>query len=70
MSAAMPDRTTRAGGCFLPLFILAGFLVGLAIQNPMKGVLGGTAIGIVLAVATWLIDLRRQARQAGRDDPA
>lgn len=55
----MIERTTRAGGCFLTLFILAGFVGGLAIQNPLKGVLIGTAIGAVLALATWLIDRRR-----------
>jgi hypothetical protein len=56
----MANRTTRAGGCFLTLFILAGFLFGLAIRNPMKGVLIGTGIGIALAVATWLVDRHRQ----------
>ena len=55
----MQGSTTRAGGCFLTLFILLGFLFGLSIQNPLKGVLIGTAIGAVLAVATWLIDKRR-----------
>jgi hypothetical protein len=57
--AAMPTRSTRAGGCFLTIFILAGFVVGLAIANPMKGVLIGTAAGIVLALLIWLIDRRR-----------
>ena len=55
----MQGSTTRAGGCFLTLFILLGFLFGLSIQNPLKGVLIGTAIGAVLALATWLIDKRR-----------
>jgi hypothetical protein len=55
----MIERTTRAGGCFLTIFILLGFIGGLAIQNPLKGVLIGTAIGTVLALATWLIDRRR-----------
>jgi hypothetical protein len=55
----MKSRTTRAGGCFLTMFILAGFIGGLAIRNPLKGVLIGTAIGAVLALATWLIDRRR-----------
>ena len=55
----MPQRNSRAGGCFLTIFILAGFLYGLSIQNPMKGVLIGTAIGAVLAVLVWLIDRRR-----------
>lgn len=56
----MTTPTTRAGGCFLTLFILAGFIGGLAIQNPLKGVLIGTALGAVLALATWLIDRRRR----------
>ncbi len=51
---------TRAGGCFLTLFILAGFPLGLAIGNPMKGVLIGTGVGIALAVLVWLIDRTRQ----------
>jgi hypothetical protein len=55
----MPS-TTRAGGCFLTIFILAGFVGGLAIRNPMKGVLIGTGLGIALAVITWLIDSHRR----------
>ena len=51
----MRQPTTRAGGCFLTLCILLGFLY----RNPLKGVLIGTAVGAVLALATWLIDLRR-----------
>jgi uncharacterized membrane protein len=55
----MPNRSTRAGGCFLTLCILLGFLYGLSIRNPLKGVLIGTAVGAILALATWLIDRRR-----------
>ena len=51
------SNTTRAGGCLLSICILAGFPLGLAIGNPLKGVLIGTGVGIALAVATWLIDL-------------
>jgi hypothetical protein len=40
------------------LFILAGFVAGVAIHNPMKGVLGGTAIGALLALLLWLVDRR------------
>jgi uncharacterized membrane protein len=47
---------TRAGGCFLTFGILAGFVVGLLIRNPMKGVLIGTAAGAAIAVLSWLID--------------
>jgi hypothetical protein len=55
----MPS-STRAGGCFLTLFILAGVPFGLAIGNPMKGILIGTGVGIALAVITWLLDRRRR----------
>jgi hypothetical protein len=57
----MPQNS-RAGGCFLTLFLLLGFLYGLSIRNPLKGVLIGLGIGIVFAVATWLIDRRRRGR--------
>ena len=56
----MQGSTTRAGGCFLALFLLLGFVYGLSIRNPLKGVLIGLGIGIVLAVATWLIDKARR----------
>jgi len=39
--------------------ILAGFPLGLAIGNPMKGILIGTVAGIAIAVLTWLIDRRK-----------
>jgi hypothetical protein len=55
----MPS-TTKAGGCFLTICILAGFPLGLAIHNPMKGILIGTGMGILLAAMTWLIDRRRR----------
>jgi len=58
----MQGTSTRAGGCFLTLFLLLGFLYGLSIRNPLKGVLIGFGIGIVFAVATWLIDRRRRGR--------
>ena len=53
-------HTTRAGGCFLTICILSGFPLGLAIGNPMKGILIGTGVGIAIAVAMWLIDSRKQ----------
>jgi hypothetical protein len=59
MGAAMPS-TTKAGGCFLTLCILAGFPLGLAIGNPMKGILIGTGTGIALAIIVWLLDRRRR----------
>ncbi len=55
----MEKRSTRAGGCFLTVFILGGFVAGLAINNPMKGVLIGTGLGAALALAVWLLDRPR-----------
>jgi hypothetical protein len=52
-------NSSRAGGCFLTLCILAGFPVGLALGNPMKGILIGLGLGIAIALALWLIDSRK-----------
>jgi hypothetical protein len=56
----MTNRRPLAGGCFLTICILGGFFVGLAIRNPMKGVLIGTAVGAALAILLWLVDRRRR----------
>jgi hypothetical protein len=58
----MQGSGTRAGGCFLTLFIILGFFYGLSIQNPLKGTLIGVGIGAVFAIATWLIDFKRRGR--------
>lgn len=56
----MEGRSTRAGGCFLAIFIILGFFYGLSIQNPLRGTLIGVGIGAAIAIITWLIDLRRR----------
>ncbi len=56
----MQGSRTRAGGCFLAIFLMLGFLFGLSIRNPLKGTLIGLGIGIVLAVITWLVDKARR----------
>lgn len=56
----MPNPITKAGGCFMTLSILAGFVFGLAIANPLKGALVGTAIGAAIAVIIWVVDRRRR----------
>ncbi len=56
----MQGSRTRAGGCFLAIFLMLGFLFGLSIRNPLKGTLLGLGIGIVLAVITWLVDKARR----------
>jgi len=55
----MTNPKPLAGGCLLTICILAGFPFGLAIGNPMKGILIGTGVGIAVALALWLIDRRR-----------
>jgi hypothetical protein len=57
---AMEGSRTRAGGCFLTIFILLGFLYGLSIKNPLKGTLIGVGIGAIFAIITWLVDARRK----------
>ena len=54
----MTRRNTRAGGCLLTLCILAGMAGGIAIGNPMRGILIGTGIGVLAAVLLWLADRR------------
>ena len=60
MGQRMRGSSTRAGGCFLTICILGGFVAGLAINNPMKGVLIGTVLGAALALLLWLMDRRRE----------
>jgi hypothetical protein len=55
----MQTKTTHAGGCFLVIAILLGFLGGIATRDPLRGTLIGTGIGIAIAVIVWLVDRRR-----------
>jgi hypothetical protein len=54
----MHGSNSKSGGCFLAICIIAGFFTGLAIGDPMKGVILGTAGGIVIALLLWLSDRR------------
>ena len=56
----MARRATQAGGCFLTLCILSGFVAGIAAGRPMEGVLIGTAAGAILALLVWLVDRLRE----------
>ena len=58
MAPAMQSKTTHAGGCFLMIAILLGFLGGLSMRDPLLGTLIGTGIGIAIAVVVWLVDRR------------
>jgi hypothetical protein len=57
--APMARRNHAAGGFFLVLAILGGFVWGAMSRLPVHGAIIGTLIGIVLAVAVWLLDRRR-----------
>jgi hypothetical protein len=49
-----------AGGSLLMAAILIGAVWGISAGNPMKGILLGTAIGALIAVAVWLLDRSRR----------
>jgi hypothetical protein len=49
-----------AGGFFLVVPIIAGFFWGLASGRAMQGAVIGLGIGLVLALAIWLLDRRRR----------
>jgi len=58
----MTQRNPIAGGFLLIAAILIGFVWGVAIGQPVNGVLVGTAVGIFAALAVWLIDRRKERR--------
>jgi hypothetical protein len=55
----MATRNARSGGIFLTIGILAGCGWGIAVGEPMKGILAGTALGAAAALLLWLLDRRR-----------
>ena len=55
----MVRRTPMAGGFFLMAAIVGGGVWGIAIGNPMLGLLIGTGVGIAIAVLVWLVDRGR-----------
>ena len=52
-----------AGGFFLVAPIIAGFVWGLATNRAVPATLVGFGIGLVLALAIWLIDRSRTRRR-------
>jgi uncharacterized membrane protein (UPF0136 family) len=57
----MAERSgPQAGGFLLALSIIAGTLIGGLMGQPSLGLLVGTAIGIAIAVAIWLVDRARR----------
>lgn len=48
----------QAGGSILAGAIIAGAIGGVIVGQPSIGVLAGTAVGILIALALWLRDRR------------
>ncbi len=55
----MRQPAPMAGGFFLVAPIIAGFAWGIATGRAMQGAIIGLGIGLVLLLATWLLDRRR-----------
>ena len=55
----MARHNSRSGGFFLMAAIMGGAAWGVAAGQLMKGILAGTAFGIAIVIALWLIDRRR-----------
>ena len=55
----MRKRASRAGGFFLIVPVVAGFLYGLTAGDAVGWTVIGLVVGVALAVALWLVDRRR-----------
>lgn len=53
------DRPRLAGGIFIFFSLLIGAVAGVAMGQPSIGMIGGFAIGVVLALIVWLVDYNR-----------
>ena len=56
----MRTPTTYAGGIFLFLSPIIGALYGIGRGEPILWMLVGFGIGVVLALAVWLVDRRKR----------
>ncbi len=51
-----PRRNTAAGGIFLFVAPVLGALYGIGRGDPIKWMLLGFALGVALALVTWIVD--------------
>ena len=58
----MTTPSPQAGGCLLIACILLGTGIGIWQGQPSIGVLVGTAVGVVIALAVWWRDRARTGR--------
>ena len=52
-------RPSAAGGFAVALGCVGGFVAGARLGQASAGFLIGLAVGVAVAVATWLLDRRR-----------
>ena len=50
-----PRKAQFGGGIFLTIGPIAGLAIGAAFGQPSAGLLAGIAVGVILALAVWLI---------------
>jgi hypothetical protein len=59
----MTDRPgPQAGGFLIAVAIMAGTIIGGLMGQPSIGLLTGTAIGAIGAIALWLADRKKAGR--------
>jgi uncharacterized membrane protein (UPF0136 family) len=57
----MADRPgPQAGGFIIAVAIVAGTIIGGLNGQPSIGLLAGLGLGVVAALAVWLVDRRRR----------
>ena len=55
----MKPSNSKAGGVFLMLGSLGGFVAGTIAGHALGGAVLGTAAGVFGAIAVWLVDRKR-----------
>lgn len=55
----MQRQFSRAGGFFIALGVIGGFIFGISRGEPLAWALVGTAAGAAVAILLWLVDRRR-----------
>lgn len=58
MATSKSSRGSMAGGSVIAVSVLAGSLIGAFKQQPTAGFLIGLGIGVVVAIAVWLLGRR------------
>ena len=53
------ERTGMAGGIFIAFFPILGAVIGGLMGQPSAGLLIGLALGILAALAIWLLDRKK-----------